>query len=47
MTDKQKTANALKYIFSNYILTQNLYDLTVSSGRIKSRIFKKRKILSY
>ena len=46
MTDKQKTANALKYIFSNYILTQNLYDLTVSSGRIKSRIFKIVKSLS-
>ena len=40
MTDKQKTAKALIHVFSDHILTQNLYDLTVSSGRVKNRIFK-------
>jgi len=45
MTDKQKTAKALIHVFSDHILTQNLYDLTVSSGRVKNRIYKIVKIM--
>lgn len=40
MSEKTKTGRALIDIFSNHILTQNLYDLTVSGGRIKNRVFK-------